>query len=153
MAHSINGFREHWLSAHRQTPLWTTVLRRRCRCCPRWTNSPSFPADNGNRAIVAYLPPRRSGHFVRFKIRHAQNMARIEKALNGILLCIRIFFWDVPKFFMWNTPKHVVVVPIVEVCTYCWSNKRVLVQAPGCRGSIEGLGFLRKYSRNCWEYG
>ncbi|PPQ90645.1 hypothetical protein CVT25_006628, partial [Psilocybe cyanescens] len=82
-------------------------------------------AENGHRAIVEYLPSRRIGHFLRFKTRNAKNIARAKKAAQAIVSFIKFFIWEIPKFFLWSVPKHVVVLPVVKSCKYCWSNRKV----------------------------
>ena len=78
----------------------------------------------GHRTIVEYLPSRRAGGFLRWKTHNAVALARMKSALRKIGYFIRFFVWDLPKFFVWSIPKHLVVLPIVRSCKWCWANRK-----------------------------
>jgi hypothetical protein len=69
---------------------------------------------NGHREIVDYLPPRRGGGFRRWKTKHSDAMRRAKRAVKGIYGFCAIVFFEIPKFFVWALPKHVVVLPVVR---------------------------------------
>jgi len=78
----------------------------------------------GHRTIVEYLPSRRAGGFLRWKTHNAVALARMKSALRKIVSFIQFFVWDLPKFFVWSIPKHLVVLPIVRSCKWCWANRK-----------------------------
>ncbi|KAH9477073.1 hypothetical protein JR316_0010989 [Psilocybe cubensis] len=82
-------------------------------------------ADNGHRAIVEYLPSRRGGNYLRFKVKNAENIERAKKALESIYYFVEFFVWELPIFFLWSIPKYLVVIPVVDTCKYCWSKRKV----------------------------
>jgi hypothetical protein len=81
-------------------------------------------AENDHRAIVDYLPSRRAGGFLRFQTHNARSIARIKRALRQIVEFIKLFLWYPPKFFVWDIPKHLLVLPVVRSCRWCWVNKK-----------------------------
>ena len=81
-------------------------------------------AENDHHAIIDYLPSRRAGGYLRFKTHHARSIERIKKALRQIATFIKFFVWVVPKFFVWVAPKHLVVLPAVRSCKWCWVNRK-----------------------------
>jgi hypothetical protein len=81
-------------------------------------------AAAGHRTIVEYLPSRRAGGFLRWKTHNAVALARIKSALRKIRSFIEFFVWDLPRFFVWSIPKHLVVLPIVRSCKWCWGNRK-----------------------------
>lgn len=91
-------------------------------------------AENDHRAIVEYLPSRRAGGYLRFKTHHAGSLLRIKEALRQIFEFIKIFLWHVPKFFVWSVPKHLVVLPVVRSCKWCWANKEKF--GPWCKHQL-----------------
>jgi hypothetical protein len=78
----------------------------------------------GHRTIVEYLPSRRAGGFLRWKTKNAPAIARMKAALRKIGSFIKFFVWHVPKFFVWSIPKHLVVLPVVRSCKWCWANRK-----------------------------
>lgn len=80
-------------------------------------------SSNGHREVVAYLPSLRAGGFLRWKTAHQKSLRRISRAVNGIYEFFKFFLWSVPKFFLWSCPKHLVVLPVMKGCKYCWENK------------------------------
>lgn len=79
---------------------------------------------SNHSAIVNYLPSCRAGGYLRFKTHHARRTLRIKEALSHIRGVIEFFIWRLPKFFVWYVPKHVVVLPVVRSCKWCWANKK-----------------------------
>jgi hypothetical protein len=79
---------------------------------------------NDHHAIVDYLPSRRAGGYLRFKTHHARSIERIKEALRQIASVIKLLVWILPKFFVWDVPKHVVVLPVVMSCKWCWANRK-----------------------------
>lgn len=82
----------------------------------------------GRTAVVAYLPSRRAGGFRRFKIDNTANIERIKKAACAIYNFIRFFVWSLPKFFLWYIPKHLLVLPVVRSCKWCWGKRKEFAQ-------------------------
>jgi len=78
----------------------------------------------GHRPIVEYLPSRRAGGFLRWKTHNVLAIAQMKKAFRNIALFIKFFVWEVPKFFIWSIPKHLVVLPVVRSCKWCWEHRR-----------------------------
>ena len=77
-----------------------------------------------HRIIVEYLPSRRAGGFLRWKTQNALAIARMKAALRQIGSFIKFFILDLPKFFFWSVPKHLVVLPVVRCCKWCWANRK-----------------------------
>ena len=107
-------------------------------------------AENGHHAIVDYLPSRRAGGYLRFKTHHARNIERIKGALCQIAEFIQIFVWDVPRFFVWVIPKHLVVLPVVEICKWCWANRKKF--GPWCKHQLNEMPkrFVR-FGKAAWK--
>ena len=78
----------------------------------------------GHRAIVDDLPSRRAGGFLRWKTQNARAIARMKAALRNIGSFIKFLLWHLPKFFVWSIPKHLVVLPVVRCCKWCWANRK-----------------------------
>jgi hypothetical protein len=78
----------------------------------------------GHRSIVEYLPSRRAGGFLRWKTQNAPAIARMKAALRKIGFFIKVFVWYLPKFFVWIVPKHLVVLPVIRSCKWCWANRK-----------------------------
>jgi hypothetical protein len=81
-------------------------------------------AENGHRAIVDYLPSRRAGGYLRFKTQNIRSIGQIKNALRRIADFIKFFGWYLPKFFVFDVPKHFVVLPVVRCCKWCWANRK-----------------------------
>ncbi|KIM48653.1 hypothetical protein M413DRAFT_437838 [Hebeloma cylindrosporum] len=81
-------------------------------------------ADAGHRTIVEYLPSCRAGGYLRWKSHNAAALARTKTAIEYIVEFIKVFVWHLPKFVIWSIPKHVVVLPIVRGCKWCWANRK-----------------------------
>lgn len=60
---------------------------------------------------------------MRWKTAHQKSLGRIRRAVNSIYEFIKFFVWRLPKFFLWTCPKHMLVLPVVKGCKYCWENK------------------------------
>ncbi len=80
-------------------------------------------AAGGHGAVVAYLPPRRAGGFLRFKAANASNIARTKKAARGILTFFRVALWEIPRFLLWCLPKDGVVLPFVQSFKWCLEHR------------------------------
>ncbi|KXX73459.1 Ankyrin repeat domain-containing protein 50 [Madurella mycetomatis] len=76
-------------------------------------------ADAGHREVVEYLPARRGGAWRRWRAHHAVAIGRAARAARRIYLFVTFFV----KVFVWDVPKHVVVLPTVKGCKFCWKNK------------------------------
>jgi len=81
-------------------------------------------SENGHRAIVDYLPSRRGGGYLRFKLHNVRSIQRIKNALHQIGQAFRFFLWHLPKFLVWDTPKHLVVLPVMRCWKWCWKNRQ-----------------------------
>ena len=78
----------------------------------------------GHRTIVEYLPSRRAGGLLRWRTHNAAALARMKAALRKIGSVIKFFVWHLPKFFIWSIPKHLIVLPVVRSCKWCWANRK-----------------------------
>lgn len=83
-------------------------------------------AANGHREVVEALPSRRGGEFLRWKTTHSIALSRICRAGKNLAKFFIFFLWRVPRFLVWTCPKHVVVLPIVEVGKYSWKHRAEL---------------------------
>jgi len=81
-------------------------------------------AANGHREVVDYLPVRRGGGWRRWKKKHAVLMLRVQKARRKILSFCEILFWEIPKFFFYSIPKHVIVIPVKDAVKYAIEHRR-----------------------------
>ncbi|KAK4148933.1 ankyrin repeat domain-containing protein 50 [Chaetomidium leptoderma] len=80
-------------------------------------------AEAGHREVVAYLPARRGGAWRRWKVHHEVAVRRVKKAAGKVGWFCKVLGYHVPKLFVWEMPKHVVVKPLGKACKYCWVNK------------------------------
>ncbi|KAF2715249.1 hypothetical protein K504DRAFT_457419 [Pleomassaria siparia CBS 279.74] len=71
-------------------------------------------AANDHGEVVDYLPSRRRGGFRRWKTKHQKAMKRCLKAGENICHFFFLLGFEVPKFFLWSIPKHVLVLPAVR---------------------------------------
>jgi hypothetical protein len=69
---------------------------------------------NGHREIVDFLARRRGGGFKCWKITHATAVRRMKAAAIGILVFGKVVMYEIPKFFVWTVPKHLLVLPVVR---------------------------------------
>ena len=81
-------------------------------------------ADAGHREVVAYLPARRGGAWRRWKTHHDVAVRRIRDAGRNIYIFFKFFLYDVPRFFVWSCPKHVIVLPVYRSGKWCWENRK-----------------------------
>ena len=82
----------------------------------------------GRTAVVAYLPSRRVGGFLRFKIENTANIERIRKAASEISFIFTFFVCALPQLFLWYIPKHLLVLPVVRSCKWCWGKRKEFAQ-------------------------
>ncbi|KAE8444206.1 hypothetical protein EG329_000803 [Mollisiaceae sp. DMI_Dod_QoI] len=80
-------------------------------------------SQNGHREVVQYLPARRGGGFRRWKHDNRKALQRGKKACKKIGHFGKFFIWDIEKFFLWTTPKHLVVKPLSRICRWCWEHR------------------------------
>ncbi|KAK1758185.1 ankyrin repeat domain-containing protein 50 [Echria macrotheca] len=107
-------------------------------------------ADAGHREVVDYLPSRRGGAFRRWRTHHAEAIRRIKKAGYNIYRFFRFFVWDVPRFFVWSVPKHVLVLPAVKGCRWCWANRKRF--AGWCRHQVREMpGRVKRGAKAVWK--
>jgi hypothetical protein len=81
-------------------------------------------ADGKHREVVAYLPRRNGGEWLRWKTHHDQSIKQVLRALNKIRKFVLFFIWEVPRFFLWTVPKHVVVIPVRDGVVWAWKNRK-----------------------------
>ncbi|KAF3902516.1 hypothetical protein ABW21_db0204511 [Orbilia brochopaga] len=81
-------------------------------------------AQNGHRDIVDFLPARRIGGMQRWKYRNRTPIRRAKRLLLEIYSYLKFLFYEIPKFFVWTTPKHLIVLPIRDSGRYLWKHKR-----------------------------
>ncbi|KAK0632501.1 hypothetical protein B0T14DRAFT_541860 [Immersiella caudata] len=118
-------------------------------------------ADAGHREVVAYLPLRRGGEWRRWKAHHEVMVRRVKRAGRDLYRFGRFWVWDLPRFFLWSVPKHVVVKPTWKAGLYCWKNKgrfggwckRQAKEMPGRvkRGAEKVLKGVKKVPGKCWK--
>ncbi|KAF8847402.1 hypothetical protein BDZ45DRAFT_607504 [Acephala macrosclerotiorum] len=89
-------------------------------------------SQNGHREIVDYLPARRGGGFRRWKHSNRHALQRGKKACKNIYKFLKFFIWDIEKFFLWTTPKHLVVKPLSKAGRWCWDHRGEF--GPWCKG-------------------
>jgi hypothetical protein len=63
-------------------------------------------AENGHADIVAFLPVRRGGGWRRWKVQHEKAFSRMKYAARNVFCFFRTLLWGIPKFFVWEVPKH-----------------------------------------------
>lgn len=106
--------------------------------------------ENNHRAVVDYLPSRRAGGYLRFKMHHARSILRIKKAFRQIWTFIKIIIWHVPKFFVWYVPKHLVVLPVVRGCKWCWANRKNI--GPWCKHQLSEMPKrVARFGKAAWK--
>lgn len=98
---------------------------------PDGQNALRLASQNGRREVVNYLPARRGGGFRRWKHNNSHALQQVKKAGRNIYLFLKFFIWDVEKFLLWTTPKHLVVKPLSKAGRWCWDHRGEL--GPWCR--------------------
>lgn len=107
-------------------------------------------AQNGHREIVEYLPARRGGGWLRWKIQHAKAMKRVKRALEAGRWFLVVLLWHIPKFFIWHVPKHYIFLPIVNGSRWCWKNRKSLW--PWCKSVVQRIPiYLKKCGTLMWR--
>jgi hypothetical protein len=107
-------------------------------------------AANGHREVVAYLPSRRGGGFLRWKTSHAVAIYRAKRALIGIYKFVRFFVWDVEKFFLWTVPKECIVKPLASGCVWCWRHRKRF--GPWCKHQVQQVPKLvARFGKFVWK--
>ncbi|KAF3936821.1 Ankyrin-2 [Dactylella cylindrospora] len=81
-------------------------------------------AQNGHREVVDFLPSRRIGGMQRWKYKNRKAIRRSKRILWDIYRYNKVVFYEVPKFFLWSIPKHIIVLPIRNLSVYLWKNKK-----------------------------
>lgn len=92
---------------------------------------------NNHREIVDFLPTRRGGEFRRWTVHHEKAMQRIKKAIQKIRDFIKVLVWDIPKFFVYTIPKHVIVLPAKKSLDWCWKNHKRF--GPWCKRKVKEI--------------
>ncbi|EPS42350.1 hypothetical protein H072_3663 [Dactylellina haptotyla CBS 200.50] len=95
-------------------------------------------AKNGHREVVDYLPSRRIGGMQRWKYKNRASIRRSRIILIELYFFFRVVGYEIPKFFVWSIPKHVVVLPIKRSTVYLWKHKKDI--ANGIKVGIIGTG-------------
>ncbi|KAK6361472.1 hypothetical protein TWF730_005196 [Orbilia blumenaviensis] len=103
-------------------------------------------AKNGHREVVDYLPSRRTGGMQRWKYKNRRSLRRARIIIIDIYRYLKILFYEIPKFFVWSIPKHVVVLPVKRSAVYLWKHKKDI--ADGIKDGIVSTGRgIAKYSK------
>ncbi|KAJ6261166.1 Alpha-latrotoxin-Lt1a [Drechslerella dactyloides] len=95
-------------------------------------------AQNGHRDIVEFLPTRRLGGLQRWKYRNRASVRRAKRLLRDIYKFLKAIFFDLPKFFVWTIPKHVVVLPVYNGSKYVWVHRKDI--AEGIKDGVVNTG-------------
>ena len=66
-------------------------------------------AANGHREIVDLLPARRGGAWLRWKTAHEREMEIVQSMLHRIRRALFCVLWQVPKYLLYQLPKHAAV--------------------------------------------
>lgn len=114
-------------------------------------------SQNGRREVVDYLPARRGGGFRRWKFNNRHALQRGKKACNNIYKFLKFFIWDIEKFLLWTTPKHLIVKPLSKAGRWCWDHRGDF--GPWCRsqavkmpGRIKAfVKWLAKVLKGTWD--
>ncbi|KAF3190285.1 hypothetical protein TWF106_009088 [Orbilia oligospora] len=103
-------------------------------------------AKNGHREIVDYLPSRRTGGMQRWQYKNRNSVRRARIILIDIYWFLRIVVYEVPRFFVWSIPKHVIVLPVKRSAVYLWKHKKDI--ADGIKDGIVATGRgIAKYAK------
>ncbi|KAK6520978.1 hypothetical protein TWF506_001214 [Arthrobotrys conoides] len=103
-------------------------------------------AKNGHREVVDYLPSRRSGGLQRWQYKNRNSVRRMRIILIDIYWFLRIVVYEIPRFFVWSVPKHVVVLPVKRSAVYLWKHKKDI--AEGIRDGVVATGRgIAKYAK------
>ncbi|KAK3298933.1 uncharacterized protein B0H64DRAFT_386660 [Chaetomium fimeti] len=107
-------------------------------------------ADAGQREVVEYLPVRRGGAWRRWRVHHAVAVRRVKRAGVKLYWFGKVLVWYVPKFVLWDCPRHGVVDPLVRGCKYCWANKHKF--GGWCKRQAKELpGRVKKAGKAVWK--
>ncbi|KAF2815265.1 ankyrin [Mytilinidion resinicola] len=118
-------------------------------------------SDNGHRDIVEFLPGRRGGGWRRWKAKHEKAMNRARKAVKKIYYFFKVVLYDIPRFFIWSCPKHLIVLPLKNSVVWCWKHrgefggwcKRRAKEMPKRigRGAAKVWGGMKKVPARLWK--
>ncbi|KAH6854550.1 hypothetical protein B0I37DRAFT_441540 [Chaetomium sp. MPI-CAGE-AT-0009] len=107
-------------------------------------------ADAGHREVVEYLPVRRGGAWRRWRVHHDGVVRRVKRAVARVYWFGAVLVWYMPKFFVWDIPKHGVVKPLVKGCKFCWENKHKF--GGWCKRQAEEFpGRAKKAGKAVWK--
>jgi hypothetical protein len=105
---------------------------------------------NCHREVVDYLPARRGGGLMRWKTQHQKEIRRVKKALTKIFQFLKVFLWDIEKFFLWKIPRYAIVIPLKKACTWCWENRKKF--PAWLKSQIQQTPIrIRKFSKSMWK--
>lgn len=107
-------------------------------------------AAGGHREIVGYLPSRRGGGFKRWKAKHAKAVRKCEEAAHACYRFCRCIVWDIPRFFVWSVPKHVIVLPLVDGMKWMHEHRKEIPKLVANAVRKLGVG-LKKLPSRIWE--
>ena len=107
-------------------------------------------AEAGHEHVVAYLPVRRGGMYIRWKNKQAKLLSQIRRTLKSAGSSVKMAIYDVPKWLI----CELVVYPIKRGLKWCWKNKhsflpfvkRQIIQLPekALRMMRETASWIRK---------
>ena len=107
-------------------------------------------AEGGHRDVVEYLPARRGGAWKRWMVANDAAIWRVRTAVGKIVRFFEILLWEVPRFLVWDVPKHVVVRPVARMGKYCWEHKREF--GGWCKRQAKELpGRVKRAGKAVWK--
>jgi hypothetical protein len=107
-------------------------------------------AENGHREVVDYLPARRGGGFLRWQHHHQKAIRRAKRALHKLYRFLKIFFWDIEKFFLWTLPKDLIIKPLAKDCAWCWKHRKEF--GPWCQHQIQQIpARVKRFGKWIWK--
>ncbi|KAK4139229.1 uncharacterized protein C8A04DRAFT_33300 [Dichotomopilus funicola] len=84
--------------------------------------------EAGHREIVDLLPKRRGGEWKRWKTHHAVALERVTRASRKAGRVALWFAWDLPRFWVWTVPYHVVFRPVGKMGRWMWVHRREVAE-------------------------
>ena len=80
-------------------------------------------AEAGHEHVVAYLPTRRGGIYLRWKTKQAKLLSKIRRLFGELAHMAKIIVYWIPKWLI----SELLVYPIRRAVKWCWARKHLLV--------------------------
>ncbi|CAK7243588.1 MAG: hypothetical protein STHCBS139747_005114 [Sporothrix thermara] len=115
--------------------LWQELHADDALIAPDGYTALRLAAHARHRDIVALLPARHGGAWLRFSTRHGRAFQRIRRAGADtawfVTAVSELIFWKAPKLLLYHAPKELIVQPLGRACRVLWRRRREILPAIG----------------------